>query len=764
MRFNISRKISLTYSIVLLVIIVLSFMLPYVGTIGRLEKDLKDVHYALLKQIDNKIELSFRETERNLLKLAGEMEFVYFMYDSYENESEKYTNFYSLSNKVTSFLHSNPQLASVYVYSDVSGKILTNKVYLPSLDNDDSWLVEHLNMDGYIKWLPTHKIWEGSMQRDVVTLIRPYPTISKPGFRKGLVAVNIDEVLLQRMIAGNYDTQYAGQTMLLDHEGNVVTHSDRSKLYGNSETLPYIQQILDGGDKGEFTVNIEGTETSIFYQKSDYTDWKIVTVIPNSAVYKQLESTRDLLIIIALCMIVAALLFMFYFNNRTFKPIERLAGKMFGAYRKPPQGAVARLKGFGSLETIFDQLHTDREQLEQQVRDFKPVLKWRLMMDMLTGNKTEFAAVGHQLEYIGIKLFPHYYMVCSVEIEKSETMSSRDQALYTFMLCNVAEELINAEHAGIAADLGGGKAVIVISFAEGDEEQNQLRAQAIMDLVLKVMEREFHLSVTAGLGKCYASMDGIPKSYDQSIKALQYKLLFGAAAVISIDDISTSQNQDYYKIIKKAERVTEALKQANSEQVNQEVIEMFSDALGSNLSPDLIRQLAYELIMKALQMVSSIGIDPEDTIASLGNLHQRISTCDNWYEIEQIVHSVLNGILDKIVEKRNSRGKNKSVESIIQYIQEHYQESDLSLDQLADQFQLTPPYISKLFKEHTERNFIDYLIEIRIAASQELLKDKNKKVNEVSEMVGYTNTRSFLRAFKKYTGLTPTEYRERYKA
>lgn len=285
-----------------------------------------------------------------------------------------------------------------------------------------------------------------------------------------------------------------------------------------------------------------------------------------------------------------------------------------------------------------------------------------------------------------------------------------------------------------------------------------------MDLVLKVMEREFHLSVTAGLGKCYASMDGIPKSYDQSIKALQYKLLFGAAAVISIDDISTSQNQDYYKIIKKAERITEALKQANSEQVNQEVIEMFSDALGSNLSPDLIRQLAYELIMKALQMVSSIGIDPEDTIASLGNLHQRISTCDNWYEIEQIVHSVLNGILDKIVEKRNSRGKNKSVESIIQYIQEHYQESDLSLDQLAEQFQLTPPYISKLFKEHTERNFIDYLIEIRIAASQELLKDKNKKVNEVSEMVGYTNTRSFLRAFKKYTGLTPTEYRERYKA
>jgi len=761
MRFSISRQITLTYSVVLLVIIVLSFMLSYVATVGRLEKEIKDAHFALLQQIDNKIKLSFQETERNLLKLAGEMEFVYFMYDSYENESEKYTNFYSLSNKVTSFIHSNPQLASVYIYSDVSKNILTNKLYYPSMSNDDGWLVEHLDMKGYIKWLPTHKIWEGSIERDVVTLIRPYPAISKPGFRKGLVAVNIEEVLLQRMIAGNYHSKYDGKTMLIDHEGNIVTHSDRSKVYGNSETYPYIQKIMEGGDKGEFSIHIDGTKTSVFYQKSDYTQWKIVTVIPNSAVYKQLESTRDLLIIVAISMIAAALLFMFYFNHKAFRPIERLAKKMFGAYHKQPQELHKRLSGFGSLETIFDQLYMDREHLEQQVRDFKPVLKWRIIMDMLTGSKTEFVAVGHQLEHIGIRLYSNYYMVCSVELQKTETMSSRDQALYTFMLCNVAEELINAEHAGIGADLGGGKAVIVISFAEGDEEQNHLRAQAIMELVLKVMERQFHLSIMAGLGKCFASMEEIPKSYDQSLKALQYKLLFDSSAVISIDDISTSQNQDYYRIIKKAERIIEALKQSSYEHIKNEVMEMFSDALGSNLSPDLIRQLAYEVIMKALQMVSSIGIDPEETIASLGNLHQQISTCDNWYEIEEIVHSVLNGIMNKIIEKRSSRGKNKSIENILLYIQGHYQESDLSLDQLADQFQLSPPYISKLFKEHVERNFIDYLIETRIAASQELLRDTNKKVSEISEIVGYTNTRSFLRAFKKYTGLTPTEYRDR---
>ncbi|MCU6711318.1 helix-turn-helix domain-containing protein [Paenibacillus sp. J5C_2022] len=760
MSVHISRRIKLTYSIVLLVIIILSFGLSYIGTVGRLEKDLKDVHFALLKQIDNKIELSFRETERNLLKLMNEMEFVYFMYDSYEDESEKYTNFYSLSNKVTSVTHSNPQLTSVYVYSDVSGNILTNKVFLPSLENEEEWLVNHINMDGYIKWLPTHRIWEGAVSRDVVTLIRPYPAISKPGFRKGLVAVNIDEVLLQRMIAGIYETNYGGQTILIDQEGNVVTHSDRSQLYGNADTLPYIKQILEGGTKGEFTTDLNGTKHSVFYMNSNYTDWKIVTVIPNTDVYKPISSTRDLLILVALCMIVVALLALFYFNHKTFKPIERLAGKMFGAYRTPQPETAKSMNGLSSLETIFDQISLDREHLEQQVRDFKPVLKWRLMIDMLTGNKTEYADVGHQLEYIGIKLYPSYYMVCSAEIEKGEQLGSGDLALYTFMLCNVAEELINMEHAGIAVDLGGGKAVILISFAEGDEEQNHLRALAVLELLLKAMEREFKLSVTVGLGRCYPGMADIPESYDQSLKALQYKLLFGSDAVISIEDISTSQNQDYYRIVKKAERITEALKQSDDENVKLYVMEMFADALGSNLSPDLIRQLSYELIMKSLQMISFIGIDPEETIASLGNLHQRISACDNWHDIERIVMSVLEQIAVKIADKRSSRGKNKTVDSILSYIQEHYYESELSLDQLAKQFQLTPPYISKLFKEHTERNFIDYLIEIRIAASKQFLLDKSMKVNDVAEAVGYTNTRSFLRAFKKYTGLTPTEFRE----
>jgi two-component system response regulator YesN len=67
--------------------------------------------------------------------------------------------------------------------------------------------------------------------------------------------------------------------------------------------------------------------------------------------------------------------------------------------------------------------------------------------------------------------------------------------------------------------------------------------------------------------------------------------------------------------------------------------------------------------------------------------------------------------------------------------------------------------LSKIFKEFSETNFLDYLITIRMEKAKELLSDSNKKVYEIARKIGYTNTQSFIRIFKKYTGKTPNEYR-----
>ena len=89
------------------------------------------------------------------------------------------------------------------------------------------------------------------------------------------------------------------------------------------------------------------------------------------------------------------------------------------------------------------------------------------------------------------------------------------------------------------------------------------------------------------------------------------------------------------------------------------------------------------------------------------------------------------------------------VAEIQNFIRQHYQEN-ISLNMLAEQFYMHPNYLSRLFKEKTGKNFVDYLVQIRMQKVKELLKNSDYKIIEICSMVGYDNPRSFSKAFKHY--------------
>jgi len=759
MKFSLSTKVMLIYGTVLLVIITLTFGLSYTGTVGKLGSDLKDTNLALLKQVDQKIEVAFRQTEKDLLTLMNDLEFVYFMYDSYTDEGQKYSNFYGLNTKLREFINTNPQFSSIFVYSAVSGHLLTDKAYMKDTPLVHNWLGSYLDMPVYFKWLTTHQISEGNAYKDVITLVRSYPTISGPGYRKGMVAVNINEKVIYDMVNAVYEDRKIGHMFIIDSDGNIVTHDDKTQIYRNIQELPHIKSVLAKKGSGTFTDELGGVRQSIFYRDANYTGWKLISIVPESQIYEPLRVTRNLLIALAVCMIMLAVIVLFYVNRWTFRPLHQLIGKVSGTYQfTHPQGRTNA--GLPYLESVFDQLLMDREHLEQHVRDSKPVLKWRLMMDMLIGYRTDYLAVRHHLAFVGAHLFPDRYLVCTAEIRKEGiALRALDETLYTYVFCNVAEEMINMENAGMAIDVGGGRAAVILSFAEGDAEQNHMRALAIMEQNIDMMKKQFNLDVTVGVGRGYREMKDIPKSYDESQKALHYKIVFGGRAVISIEDLQPLDSQDYYRLIRMADRITDALKLTDSAKLEAYVQETFREATDRNLSPDLIRQLSFDLIVKSVQSVSSTGIDLNESMSQLEKMYELINRSGNLKEMERFVFQFLEEMASKIKVRRNQRGSNDTIERILIYIGDHFQENDLTLDKLAHEFQLSSTYISKQFKEYTESNFIDYLIAVRMNASQKHLAGTDMKVNEIAEAVGYQNTRSFIRTFKKFTGMTPLEYR-----
>jgi YesN/AraC family two-component response regulator len=116
-------------------------------------------------------------------------------------------------------------------------------------------------------------------------------------------------------------------------------------------------------------------------------------------------------------------------------------------------------------------------------------------------------------------------------------------------------------------------------------------------------------------------------------------------------------------------------------------------------------------------------------------------------------------LTDKITAKNESK-LNK--EFIIQFINLHYSE-DLYLEKMAEVLGTTPKYFSNYFKKAFGINFIECLNKTRISHAKDYLKNTDIAINEIGQKVGYGNSSTFTSTFKKFLGISPTEYRKEYR-
>lgn len=102
-----------------------------------------------------------------------------------------------------------------------------------------------------------------------------------------------------------------------------------------------------------------------------------------------------------------------------------------------------------------------------------------------------------------------------------------------------------------------------------------------------------------------------------------------------------------------------------------------------------------------------------------------------------------------------------SIRQCIEYIEQHYYEN-ITLDDLALQVSISKSYLSMLFKQETDINFINYLTEYRISRAKKLLENSNQKIYEIAEKVGFSSPYYFSKVFKDITGLSCKEYKDRH--
>jgi YesN/AraC family two-component response regulator len=138
------------------------------------------------------------------------------------------------------------------------------------------------------------------------------------------------------------------------------------------------------------------------------------------------------------------------------------------------------------------------------------------------------------------------------------------------------------------------------------------------------------------------------------------------------------------------------------------------------------------------------------------DLVSEVKRLENYWQLSYY----LKGIVKKVIQITNSNKMQKTLsfeDKVMNFIEEHYDNSSLTLSSIAEHFNLNEKYFATLFKKQTGITVYSYLTKIRMKEAHKILQESNLKVYEVATKVGFYSVNSFSRTYKKYFNHPPKQ-------
>ncbi|GBG11774.1 AraC family transcriptional regulator [Paenibacillus agaridevorans] len=497
---------------------------------------------------------------------------------------------------------------------------------------------------------------------------------------------------------------------------------------------------------------------------SDYTGWTYRISIKGGQLLDFLFRGSTMWVLFGISAIVLAIGSMFYVTRRHYKPIESILHRI-ERFSIPIKAAESKGKGneFAFIDQAIERLITKNMTFQEQQQEHMVIRRQQFLQILLKGEYKEDPSAWEQ-EWQHFGLSSGHFIVALLELDHYVQFglkySPGDQSLFKFIVSSVAVE--TAEQNGLKVVVEWiAKNQLVILLISKESVGLEHRILHLSEQIRSWVEGHLDFTVTIGIGTPADDEASIARSYEDAEAAVSRKVSVGVNQIIDSIEVTGKSNGEWFEYLEIIRTIVRQLRMLESGWQN-ELKRLFHEMTVQRLGKDDVNRLMHYFIFHLEYELDAALPEAMKSWQQEGKsrLIAAAEQLDTLGQLEQDFVVTLVQLSEHIETFSQSRRHNALMREIRDYVSEHFMDPNLSLTLLSDRFQISPKYLSQLFKESIGQNFSEFLIGLRIDYAKRLLRETDMTVQYISEMMGYANPTSFIRVFKKMVGLSPGQYRE----
>ncbi|MDF2658007.1 MAG: transcriptional regulator, AraC family protein [Paenibacillus sp.] len=747
-RFTFKRKL-LAYSILLSIVPVLLIGAASYTISGKiLQKEVDEKNQFILSQTERQFVSFLKDLDFASIQLAGDLAIEKAMENGpfltnldavldMKESIKKYRNFSEFDFDVSLVFSKFDR-----VYSNRYGSIpLSEFPYRDILQTDQP--IYHGS-----RFIPPHTAYN----QNELLLIRPVPIMKSPD--EGYLFLHVNMASIGQFLK-QIDLGLERKLIVVDEMGRIVISNEMNEMGAQLTTASELYHVWLSPNETENRYSIGGTEYKLSLQKSTFNKWTYIVLTPMSELNRQTDYIRTITLGSVAVLVVVWTLIAYIGSRTIYVPIERLRSSFI---REKPSS----MDDITEIHSYMNSMMQTNEQLQNRFAEFLPHIKESLFQKLLRGEMAAADEIRSKTESIGMRLKGDAFCVCVMEVDKSalfqKRYSEKDRALLLYAYRKMIEESCDPLPV-VAVSTIPGQVALLFGLDEGDDSAERHFRHLIAECH-RYSNDYLHLSSTVAFSKVRKGYSSIADSYDEALSLLNRRLLAGNNSIFYPEDSDIAQPSSGGMLVKLQKSVIAAIAQADLEGAKLHFGSWVAEIPKHVHNPERVRGLFDYLIGEIDYLYDTMGYDVNAFFQT--DLYRQLHDLATLQEMSEWFQTTLLPAIGEHLSSIHTSNHKKLIPHVLLQIEKRY-DTDLSLQQMADECELTPTQLSRAFKEEMNMSYTDYIIQFRMAKAKEWLRHSDLSIKEITERLTYTSVQNFTRVFKQMTGEPPGNYRKKYR-